>query len=185
MRLLNTRTGKFCWVADPNTIHYAILSHTWTSDAEGGEQSYADILSLQLGVASVAPVLTQARDLWNFFLHYVWAPTASEPHSILSHPKLKDKIRRVCEVARGDGYDLVWIDSCCIDKSSSEELSEAINSMYQWYSLADICYVYLSDVHDNDGSPEPPSSAFWKSRWHKRGWTLQELIAPKQVVFMT
>ncbi|KAI0649836.1 heterokaryon incompatibility protein-domain-containing protein [Trametes meyenii] len=183
MRLLNTQTGQFYWVADPSRVHYAILSHTWASDADGGEQSYADVLSIQ--AESVASVWTQAMTLWSFFLRYIRTPATSEPPSILSHPMLSNKIRRTCEVALRDGYDFVWIDSCCIDKSSSEELSEAINSMYQWYSLADICYVYLSDVHDNDGSPEPPSSAFSKSRWHRRGWTLQELIAPKQVVFMT
>ena len=39
-----------------------------------------------------------------------------------------------------------WVDTCCIDKSSSTELSEAINSMFRWYAKASKCYVYLSDV---------------------------------------
>jgi len=41
------------------------------------------------------------------------------------------KIRQFCQKAKSDGFQWVWIDTCCIDKSSSAELSEAINSMYQ------------------------------------------------------
>jgi hypothetical protein len=80
------------------------------------------------------------------------------------------------------GPPYVWIDTCCIDKSSSAELSEAINSMWSWYSKADVCYVYLSDVPPGD-VPGRKDSAFRKSRWFTRGWTLQELIAPDHVVF--
>ncbi|EIW56347.1 uncharacterized protein TRAVEDRAFT_86320, partial [Trametes versicolor FP-101664 SS1] len=94
------------------------------------------------------------------------------------------KIKGACEVARKAGYRLLWNDTCCIDKSSSAELSEAINSMYEWYRLADICYVYLSDVPDTD-VPSCSSSSFGMSRWHTRGWTLQELIAPRRAVFLT
>jgi hypothetical protein len=86
-----------------------------------------------------------------------------------------DKISRTCEIARGDGLKYAWVDTCCIDKSSSAELSEAINSMYQWYSEAEFCYVYLEDLPPG-GSPEVELQ---KCRWFTRGWTLQELIAPK------
>lgn len=103
--------------------------------------------------------------------------------SVLSHPDLCDKIKGVCKVAREAGYELIWIDSVCIDKSSGAELAEAINSMFDLYRLADVCYVYLSDVHADD--PLRCGSDFERSRWHKRGWTLQELLAPKRVVFLT
>lgn len=56
------------------------------------------------------------------------------------------KIDRACKVAAAGGLDWVWVDTCCIDKSSSAELSEAINSMYRWYARATICYVYLADL---------------------------------------
>ncbi|EIW51956.1 HET-domain-containing protein, partial [Trametes versicolor FP-101664 SS1] len=79
---------------------------------------------------------------------------------------------------------LVWSDACCIDKSSSAELSEAINSMYEWYRLAHVCYVYLEDVPDGD-IPSDHTSRFRDSKWHKRGWTLQELIAPERIEFLT
>jgi hypothetical protein len=85
------------------------------------------------------------------------------------------KIRHLCEQACRDGYDWAWIDTACIDKTSSAELSEAINSMMSWYRNAAICYVYLDDVTD--------ISNFGRSRWFTRGWTLQELLAPQFVNF--
>ncbi|EIW51948.1 HET-domain-containing protein, partial [Trametes versicolor FP-101664 SS1] len=107
-----------------------------------------------------------------------------EEMTIFSHPALSDKIKSFCEVARKAGFRLVWSDACCIDKTSSTELSEAINSMYEWYRLSDMCYVYLADVPDGD-RPLDRFSKFQESRWHERGWTLQELIAPERVVFLT
>jgi hypothetical protein len=85
------------------------------------------------------------------------------------------KIQKCCAQAVTDGFEHVWIDTCCIDKTNSTELSEAINSMFNWYRDATECYIYLADVtgvHDLD-----------KSRWFTRGWTLQELIAPDSAIF--
>ncbi|KAI0753645.1 heterokaryon incompatibility protein-domain-containing protein [Fomes fomentarius] len=94
-----------------------------------------------------------------------------------------EKIRKACELAEKWGYKWIWIDTCCIDKSSSAELSEAINSMFRYYSLADVCFAYLEDVLSDDRSM--PEDEFKKSKWHTRGWTLQELIAPKLVAFVS
>ncbi|KAK1535949.1 HET domain-containing protein [Colletotrichum paranaense] len=84
------------------------------------------------------------------------------------------KIDGLCRVARGEELSWVWIDTCCIDKSSSAELSEAINSMFQWYKRAVACYVFLEDCEieklDGEGpehlnipinpfSPLPPTRA--------------------------
>ncbi|KIW67315.1 hypothetical protein PV04_06579 [Phialophora macrospora] len=105
------------------------------------------------------------------------------------------KIERCCEQAKSDGLGYAWVDTCNIDKRSSAELSEAINSMFQWYSQAQVCYAYLADVSllpagDDDTIssdrtlPYPrPVWGFPSSRWFERGWTLQELIAPMHVVF--
>lgn len=85
-----------------------------------------------------------------------------------------------------DGLRFFWIDTCCIDKSSSQELTEAINSMFQWYQNAERCYVYLSDVgYSGSGDTRAWESAFKESRWFTRGWTLQELIAPASVEFFS
>ena len=92
------------------------------------------------------------------------------------------KISKFCQLCREQGYAWTWIDTCCIDKSSSAELSEAINSMYQWYKDARLCYVYLVDVPALDDI-ESEGSKFSQSRWFSRGWTLQELIAPESVHF--
>jgi hypothetical protein len=102
-----------------------------------------------------------------------------------------NKITRTCEKAKEDGYSYVWIDSCCIDKSSSSELSEAINSMYKWYEGAERCYVFLSDFKVDRAAIEstttsslgcfPPSSRthnfseqqttdFAACNWFTRGW---------------
>lgn len=87
------------------------------------------------------------------------------------------KIEYACAQAVHDGYDYVWIDTCCIDKRSSAELSEAINSMFRWYRNARVCYVYLVDFDIRI------ESTFRHAVWWSRGWTLQELIAPPAVQF--
>ncbi|KAK4608994.1 Vegetative incompatibility protein HET-E-1 [Fulvia fulva] len=94
------------------------------------------------------------------------------------------KVISSCKVARDRGLSWLWIDTCCIDKRSSAELSEAINSMYQWYECASECYVYLFDVLYGSDSPiEDLDSQLERSDWFTRGWTLQELIAPRTVLF--
>ena len=101
------------------------------------------------------------------------------------------KIQFCAKQAANDGLQDFWVDTCCIDKSSSAELTEAINSMFRWYREAAKCYVYLSDVSRSNGDEYDHSSrstwklAFRKSRWFTRGWTLQELIAPKSVEFFS
>ncbi|KAH6652182.1 HET-R [Truncatella angustata] len=92
--------------------------------------------------------------------------------------------------ARRDGLEYFWVDTCCIDKSSSAELTEAINSMFRWYQNAQKCYAYLSDVYCDHGLADEPARSTWKidfrkSRWFTRGWTLQELIAPAVVEFFS
>ncbi|OJT12898.1 Vegetative incompatibility protein HET-E-1 [Trametes pubescens] len=88
------------------------------------------------------------------------------------------KVEKACWSARRIFQcDWLWDDTCCIDKSSSAELSEAINSMYAWYESAEACLAYLHDVEDG--------SAFDDSRWFTRGWTLQELIAPRTLIFFS
>ena len=97
-----------------------------------------------------------------------------------------DKLIGFAEIAYQNGHEWVWMDTCCIDKSSSAELSEAINSMFQWYQDADICYVYLEDVDlDSESQADNPSGLeqFRTSRWFTRGWTLQELLAPEKMQF--
>ena len=93
-----------------------------------------------------------------------------------SYKKGHAKLKRLCDVARAENCDYIWMDTCCINKSNSTELGEAINSMYRWYSEATACIAYLEDVGSDQKSME-------ESEWFDRGWTLQELIAPANVSF--
>ena len=143
---------------------YAILSHTW---ATSGELTYQDMLVFN----SIRTLETQGAA----------------------------KVINACKRAASDGFEYIWIDTCCIDKRSSAELSEAINSMFRWYAEAQVCYTYLDDVqernHKRFSGTEDTEAArddigsrwaieFFDARWHKRGWTLQELLAPPYVIFL-
>lgn len=86
------------------------------------------------------------------------------------------KVRKTCEAALTYGQTHVWIDTCCIDKTNSTELSEAINSMFKWYKRAELCLIYFYDVEE--------LGQLQSSSWFTRGWTLQELLAPSKRVFV-
>ena len=95
------------------------------------------------------------------------------------------KVEACCELALSRGLRYIWIDTCCIDKSSSAELTESINSMYKWYQRAKECYAYLNDVYSQGtvAASTEVRREFQGSIWFTRGWTLQELIAPSEVLF--
>jgi hypothetical protein len=97
------------------------------------------------------------------------------------------KIQFCAKQAAADGLQYFWIDTCCIDKKNAVELSAAINSMFRWYHNAARCYVYLSDVSKASEADGGGTwiEAFRASRWFTRGWTLQELIAPRLVDFFS
>lgn len=133
------------------------------------------------------------------------ASTDFEPYAILSHTwdnaeitfqdfqeagldACRDKagyakLRGAIDLAREREFRYLWVDTCCIDKTSSAELSEAINSMFKWYRHAGRCYVYLSDYSLSHGYDRNGPFVLGQSRWFRRSWTLQELIAPNHVTF--
>ena len=191
MRLLDLVTGEFVEFSDPFTIPpYAILSHRWAQE----EQTYQDLRKIQTlcqggTPRSPSPPLPRPS--------HSSSSSQDDNSSILSRPSspqsiwgsdsgLSDKVRGACEAARKDGFRYIWIDSCCIDKTSSSELSESINSMFAWYRDAAVCYVFLADVPTTpSASLRSEGSAFRLSEWFTRGWTLQELIAPSRLVFLS
>lgn len=94
------------------------------------------------------------------------------------------KIDKARNQAQADGLGYLWVDTACIDKRSSSELSEAINSMFSWYRRARICYAFLADVGRRPLFPSKNyDEQFCRSRWFTRGWTLQELLAPHEMMF--
>ncbi len=104
---------------------------------------------------------------------------SNELNNLKGYRKIKD----CCRLAASDDWQYIWIDTCCIDKTSSAELSEAINSMYRWYGEAHVCYAYLADVDSAGRSESSLMRRIERSRWFTRGWTLRELLAPNFVVF--
>jgi hypothetical protein len=100
------------------------------------------------------------------------------------------KIQFCGKQARRDGLQYFWVDTCCIDKSNAVEYQHAINSMFRWYRDATKCYVYLPDVSFPRSDSASRSNVAWEStfresEWFRRGWTLQELIAPAAVEFFS
>jgi hypothetical protein len=155
------------------------------------------LLQLQ-GAGSFSLVEFQDNNLPPYaILSHTWGPSNEEvTHQDLlnSTGEGKSGYRKLTfcgEQATKDGLQHFWIDTCCIDKSSSAELSEAINSMFRWYREAAKCYVYLSDVSTANQKASHSLSdftwelAFLESRWFTRGWTLQELLAPRSVEFFS
>ncbi|KKY32015.1 putative het domain-containing protein [Diaporthe ampelina] len=182
MRLLDTTTFELRLDGQEffQDEGYAILSHRWV----GPEVTFDEI-------AQYAPDLRDAGK------------------QRMKSPQL-DKIRGACEIARKQGFRWMWIDNCCVNKSSAIEEAESINSMFKWYRDARVCITYLSDVRSG-GSPNPPEyeavldpganekrhrlaeqasdRVFQRfdrdepSEWFSRGWTLPELLAPRDMDF--
>ena len=170
MRLLHSTEWRFQEFFDDEIPPYAILSHRWGPDEVSYQSLQSAIREMEAGGEPTLP--------GKGFL----------------------KIQKCRQLAATGQYEWVWIDTCCINKESSAELSEAINSMYRWYFNARICYIYLADVQEISAPPlykgEPQDEGlmlkrareraledFKKSEWFSRGWTLQELLAPVSAVF--
>ena len=93
------------------------------------------------------------------------------------------KIAYACAHARKAGLKWIWIDTCCIDKTNSTELSRSINSMFKWYEGAELCIAHLADVDVKNTSKAEVAGAIQNSEWFKRGWTLQEMLASRSMQF--
>ena len=158
--MLNTSTLDFHDFFDSNTPEYAILSHRWGAE----EASFQDLEQHLHQKERVSPSPKQ---------------TVQDPFE--GHEGFA-KIKKCCAVALKDDFKWVWIDTCCIDKKSSAELTEAINSMYARYEDATVCYAYLVDV-ELQANLDMTMPQIRASSWFTRGWTLQELLAPGNVQF--
>ncbi|KAK1757052.1 heterokaryon incompatibility protein-domain-containing protein [Echria macrotheca] len=160
MRLIHADTFEMKEFIGSGTPPYAILSHTWGDD----EVSFHAMQSTW-DKAAQAPSELATQEVWD---------NAMKTKGFM-------KIVNSCKQARLDGIEWVWVDTCCIDKTSSAELSEAINSMWAWYRDAWVCYAFLEDVPPL--APLLAPEEFASARWFTRGWCLQELIAPSKLEF--
>ncbi|KAK1756423.1 hypothetical protein QBC47DRAFT_186046 [Echria macrotheca] len=181
MRLINIDTLELEEFVGRELPPYFILSHTWSDD----EISYQEYLWLQnhaeeakLGILDEFPPRQRARlEAKNTALR-----GRSGFSKITSFVGLCKRIRDEAIIAKRPDRErasYAWVDTCCINKESSAELSEAINTMYKWYWDAHRCIAYLNDVDDTDYE----SHGFRRTRWFTRGWTLQELLAPDELEF--
>ena len=152
------RRAKVLELRNDETPNYAILSHRWIDSMEVNYEEMIDLAKMD----------KQEKD---------------EIRDRLGYKKIVD----TCQQAQKDGCEWMWVDTCCIDKRSSAELSEAINSMYRWYANAKVCYAYLHDVDGSSFPTEKDNRKYHKSNgwpeWFSRGWTLQEMIAPRDLQF--
>lgn len=155
MRLLHTTELRFEDFFDDKIPDYAILSDRRGDD----EVSYQDF---QIGRRTNGSGYAKILAFCNF--------AATDSSVYRNHRPVRGR------------FEWVWIDTCCIDQSSSAELSEAINSMYRWYANCVVCYAYLSDVVTGTDRNQT-MRAFEDSQWYGRGWTLQELLAPPRLMF--
>ncbi|OTA69980.1 HET-domain-containing protein, partial [Hypoxylon sp. EC38] len=153
--LINTETLMLKEFVEGRIPEYAILSHRWGDD----EVSFHEFPN--------GPHNSQ-RGGYNKIREFC---------AQVSPSKLP-----VSEDSPWKGFEYVWVDTCCIDKRSSAELSESINSMFKWYQNSGMCCVYLSDVDDD---LETRYFQLENSKWFTRGWTLQELLAPREIQFFS
>ncbi|CZR52439.1 related to beta transducin-like protein [Phialocephala subalpina] len=154
MWLIDSHSYNLVPVVNAEDYEYAILSHTWAlPDSDDQEVLFQDMADLKMARQKT----------------YGWS-----------------KIEMTCTLARERRLEYAWVDTCCIDKSSSAELSEAINSMFRWYELSTVCFAYLVDLLPQDSTFSDIDVAVGRlqgCQWFKRGWTLQELIAPSIIEF--
>lgn len=181
MRLLDCDTLEFKTFNETELPEYAILSHTWGNE----EVNYQEMRWLQK--LQTIPEELRSSPLCQLLLNSdSGARLPATEESITARAGYR-KIRKTASKAKRAGCQYFWIDTCCIDKSSSSELQESINSMYRWYKQSSVCLVYLEDAIRAPGVELTDENYFdgmiRGSRWVTRGWTLQELIAPPYIRF--
>ncbi|KAG0699367.1 hypothetical protein DFH29DRAFT_1081318 [Suillus ampliporus] len=176
LRLLNTSTGLLCdRPGQINTFkmtaeYKELLSFTVTKHGDLRMERIKEVVTLYFRCVLLSHRWEETESL----LHDIQDKVVYELDALGSNVKLQS----FCKVARDAGYFWAWMDTCCINKANNAELQESINSMFIWYRHSDLTVVYLSDV--------PPSSqtgALAESEWIRRGWTFQEFVAPKVVLF--
>lgn len=158
MWLLDTKQGALKYFDSPEDVPggYAILSHVWGA----AEDHFQDMVKLPEDTLVSGGV----------------TPT--------SWSNLQEKTRKCCEMARSHGFNYVWIDICCTDRSRTAELAKDIQSQFLYFSLAHVCYVYLHDV-PRECDLRVSDAPFRHSTWHASPWSLQELIASDMLIFLS
>lgn len=173
MRLLHATTLEFKIFHDDQIPPYLILSHTWGSE----EVSYQEMRFLQQ-YYSLPETLRNNKIFVATLKAAAGLDVSSAESKLIKQRSGYTKIVKMAELSREKNLEYFWIDTCCIDKSSSAELQEAINSMFRWYQHSDLCIVHLEHCHDLERRSAAGLDivyflkALTGSRWITRGWTL-------------
>ncbi|KAG1817516.1 uncharacterized protein BJ212DRAFT_1269921 [Suillus subaureus] len=175
LRLINTSDG---WLCDREA-----QTHAFKTSAE-----YKELLASIIKNAEIK--LEHIRDVVAKYFHWVmlshrWGEKEPLLHDIqdkvvyeLDPVDSTTKLQSFCEITRDAGFLWAWMDTCCIDQKNNVELQKSVNSMFVWYHNSALTIVYLSDV-----LPSSKSCTLARSAWNKRGWTVQEFLAPKVILF--
>ncbi|KAG1720150.1 hypothetical protein EDB19DRAFT_1965798 [Suillus lakei] len=175
LRLINTSTGRLC---NRDAQINAFLEST-----ECKELLSSSVMHGPLKMEAVKEAV--AKHFGWAMLSHRWERREPLLHDI-QHKDIYEldpvgttvKLQKFCEVARNAGHRWAWSDTCCIDQNNNVELQQSVNSMFIWYHHSALTIVYLSDV-----PPSSQSGALANSVWNTRGWTVQEFLAPKIVLF--
>ncbi|KAG2149017.1 uncharacterized protein EDB93DRAFT_1143122 [Suillus bovinus] len=175
LRLINTSTGRLC---DRDAQINAFMEST-----EHKELLHTLDMRAPLQTEPIEKVVVKYFG-WVMLSHR-WERKEPLLHDI-QHKVIYDldpvgtivKLQKFCEVSRSAGYRWAWSDTCCIDQNNNLELQRSVNCMFAWYHHSALTIVYLSDV-----PPLSKSGALANSTWNTRGWTVQEFLAPKIILF--
>ncbi|KAJ8580750.1 hypothetical protein M405DRAFT_885991 [Rhizopogon salebrosus TDB-379] len=177
LRLLDTITGLLCDREAQISVFKA-------------SSEYKELLSFTMQHADLRLMMGRIKEVVEthfrcVMLSHRWEGKEPLPHDVRDRAVygLKavgsiTKLQSFCRVARDAGYRWAWMDTCCIDQTNNVEVQESVNSMFVWYRHSALTIVYLSDV-----PPSSKSGALARSAWNSRGWTVQEFLAPKVVLF--
>ncbi|KAG1888594.1 hypothetical protein F4604DRAFT_1569692 [Suillus subluteus] len=175
LRLINTFNGRIC---DRET-----QINAFKTSAEYKELLASIINNADLQLERIQDVVAKyfrwvmLSHRWGekeLLLHDIQDKVVYELESVDSITKLQS----FCEITRDAGFLWAWMDTCCIDQKNNVELQKSVNSMFVWYHNSALTIVYLSDV-----LPSSRSCTLARSAWNKRGWTVQEFLAPKVILF--
>ncbi|KAK7439990.1 hypothetical protein VKT23_017243 [Stygiomarasmius scandens] len=162
-RLIDTHSLKLVEFRENDTIPpYAILSHTWGKKGE--------------------LIIWDRRSWYSDDEEVVYAEFIKPRKETFSKSGYR-KIQGACQQACQDGIRYIWVDTCCIEQGNHEDVAANITSMHAYYQNAEICYAYLADIKEREDMFGDRDLWGFRTGWFGRGWTLQELLAPRTVVF--
>ncbi|KAI0975606.1 heterokaryon incompatibility protein-domain-containing protein [Xylaria arbuscula] len=163
----------------------------------------------------VEEIPTDSAELEYVALSYVWGHSIDVSKVALDGSRLPQSlpavIKDAIEVTLQLGYHYLWADKYCIDKHDKGKKHEQLMNMDSVYKNAALTIVAAAGTDESYGLPgvsraRParqltfkkddggyqlvltlplPHSSITKSKWATRGWTYQEAILSRRLLFFT